>query len=349
MHTSHSTFTAMSTSRKSTIHDVAKAAGVAISSVSRVLSGHPHVSESLRERVLAAARTLGYEPDFLAHGLRSGSTYSVGFLVGSISNPIMADISASIGNVLAAHGYSMLLVCSQNHPEQDEAYLRFLARRQVSGLIVSSATAGPEQAALLITELGLPTVMLDRQLPAGDHVSAVQSDHQRGMKAAVAHLVSQGHQRIGFISAPEFFYPAQARLQGFQAGLAAANLPGDPTLIRLVGMSKEVGYQETDALLTLPAPPTALIAGGNLILAGVLQALQERQVAVGRDLALIGCDDTELTRLYNPAITVVARDLGQLGESAARLLLATMAQQGRQMVVLPTQLVIRQSSRCAPV
>lgn len=338
----------MPTSKKSTIHDVAKAAGVAISSVSRVLSGHPHVSAELRTRVLAAARTLGYEPDFLAHGLRSGSTYSVGFLVGSISNPIMADISASIGNVLAAQGYSMLLVCSQNQPDQDVAYLRFLARRQVSGLIVSSATEDPEQAAQLISELGLPTVMLDRQLPAGDHVSAVQSDHASGMQAAVAHLASQGHQRIGFISAPEFFDPARARRQGFQAGLAAANLPVDATLVRLVGMSKEVGYQETHALLNLAAPPTALIAGGNLILAGVLQALQERQMQVGRDLALIGCDDTELTRLYNPAISVVARDLALLGESAAHLLLETMAQKGRQTRVLPTQLVVRQSSLCRP-
>jgi LacI family transcriptional regulator len=338
----------MSSNRKNTIHDVAKTAGTSISSVSRVLSGHPHVSANLRERVLAAARALGYEPDFLAHGLRSGSTYSVGFLVGSISNPIMADISASIGNVLAGRGYSMLLVCSQNRPEQDGAYLRFLARRQVSGLIVSSATEGPEQAAALITELGLPTVMLDRQLPAGDHISAVQSDHQSGMQAAVAHLVSQGHQRIGFISAPEFFDPARARLQGFRAGLAAAYLAVDPAMIRLVGMSKEVGYQETQALLDRAAPPTALIAGGNLILAGVLQALQERRVTVGRELALIGCDDTELTRLYNPAITVIARDLALLGESAAQLLLRLIERKGGQTLLLPTQLVVRQSSLCGP-
>lgn len=338
----------METSKKITIRDVARQAGVSISSVSRALSEHPHVSETLRLRVEQAARTLGYEPDFLAHSLRRGDTRSVGFLVGAISNPIMADIFTSASNYLARHGYAMLLACSQNQPEADLDYLNLFARRQVSGVILSTAVNGAAAASAVLSELAIPTVMLDRQRPDLPQVSAVQSDHSIGAKLAVLHLIEQGHRRIALIGGPAHFYPAQVRLQGVAAAFAEAGLVVDHTLLRSVGMNQQAGYQETHALWTLPEPPTALFTAGNLILTGVLQALRELGVTVGRDLALIGCDDTDLTRLHTPSITTVARDLGLIGETAARLLLDVMHQQRGETVVLPTHLLIRESSRCVP-
>ncbi|MEZ4865663.1 MAG: LacI family DNA-binding transcriptional regulator [Caldilineaceae bacterium] len=334
--------------QKVTIRDVARQAGVSISSVSRALSRHPHVSEALRLRVEAAARSLGYEPDFLAHSLRRGDTRSVGFLVGAISNPIMADIFTSASNYLAQHGYAMILACSQNQPAADEDYISFFARRQVSGLILSTAVLGPDKATPLVADLRVPTVMLDRQRPANAHVSAVQSDHSAGAQAAVEHLLRQGHRRIALIGGPESFHPAQARLAGYYAALHAAGIAVDPTLVRSVGMTATAGYEETRSLFALAHPPTALVAGGNLILTGVLQALHELGVRIGQELALIGCDDTDLSRLHTPSITVVARDLGLIGETAARLLLTAMHQKGGETVLLPTQLLIRQSSTCSP-
>lgn len=338
----------METNRKITIRDVAQQAGVSISSVSRALSQHPHVSETLRLRVESAAKALGYEPDFLAHSLRRGDTLSVGFLVGAISNPIMADIFTSASNYLAQHGYAMLLACSQNQPEADLAYLNLFARRQVSGLILSTAVSSLDPVDAFLHEIKVPTVMLDRRRPENDQVSAVQSDHQTGAKMAVAHLLQQGHRRIALIGGPAHFYPAQARLAGFQAAFAEAGLQAEPAYVRSIGMSQQVGYQETYRLFALSQPPTALIAGGNLILTGVLQALQELGIVIGRDLALIGCDDTDLTRLHTPSITVVSRDLGLLGETAARLLLGVMRQKQTESVILPTQLLVRESSTCPP-
>lgn len=338
----------MSKPHKFTIRDVARQAGVSISSVSRALSEHPHVSAELSQRVKAVAQSMGYQPDFRGHSLRSGSTHSVGFLVGTLSNPIIADISVNISNVLAGRGYATLLVCSQNQPEQDVAYLHFLLRRQVNGLIVSSAADGPDQTRPILHSMGLPTVLLDREWVGAPHVSAVLSDHQSGVQAAVAHLANQGHQRIAIIGGPLFFYPAHARLQGYYTGLEAAQLPVDTSLVRAIGMGRVVGYQEMLNLLRLAQPPTALIAGGNLILAGVLQALQEHQVQVGRDLALVGCDDTELTRLYRPSISVIARDLALLGKTAAQLLLEIIEHGSGKPITLPTQLVVRESSLCVP-
>jgi LacI family transcriptional regulator len=333
-----------------TIREVAQRAGVAISSVSRVLSKHPHVSDELRIRVEAAAQALGYRPNYVAHSLRRGDTASVGFLVGTISNPIMADISVSVSDVLASHGYATLLVCSQNDPAADLDYLHFLAQRQVSGVIISSAANGPDDGLrLLLQELAMPTVMLDRDRVDTPYVSAVLSDHAAGMEAAVLHLIEQGHRRIGLVGGPEYFPPAARRLQGYYQAFQTAGVEPDPALVRAQGMSKQVGYAETHHLLNLAQPPTALIAGGNLILSGVLQAVKEQGLAIGRALALVGCDDTELTRLHSPSITVIERDFAHMGQVAAELLLETMDQESGRSVMLPTRLLIRESSLGAPI
>lgn len=323
-------------------------AGVSISSVSRVIGDHQYVSQKLRTRVERAIRELGYQPDFLAHSLRRGKTHTIGFLVGSIANPVMARVFSSASNALAPQGYAMLLVCSQNNPQLDVSYLKFLAHRQVDGVIVSSAAGGPDQAGPILAELGIPAVMLDRVRPNSPHISAVCSDHITGMREAVKHLLDQGHRRIAFVGGPEHFYPARERLAGFQSMLRDAGIKVDARLVRAVGMHESVGYVETLNLLRLDNPPTALIAGGNLILAGVLQALHERNLMIGRDIALVGCDDIDLARLYHPSITVIARDLNLFGETAAQLMIETIEKGGERTLTLPSALVIRDSSKCVP-
>jgi LacI family transcriptional regulator len=160
-------------------------------------------------------------------------------------------------------------------------------------------------------------------------------------------LVAQGHTRIALVGGHEHFDPAAMRLAGYQRGLEAGNLPFDAKLVRAWGMGRQAGYAATLDLLE-KSPPTALIAGGNLTLAGVLQALKEVPIVVGRDVALVGCDDTDLTRLHTPSITVIARDLIEAGRVAARTLLTTIDGGEGQTTIMPTRLVVRESSQCAP-
>jgi LacI family transcriptional regulator len=334
----------VSKDEKISIADVANLAGVSVSSVSRALSGHPHVSRALRDRVEAAVRETGYHPHPLAQGLRTGSTRSVGFLVGLISNPSVAAIYTSAVGVLASRGYATLLVTSQNDPHLDVLYLQFLAERQVDGLIVSTAAGGPDQASSAIMRLGIPTVMLDRAVLPAKHVSAVQSDHVGGMRAAVGHLATQGHRRIALISAPDYFYLGRERTNAFRTAMKDAGLAIEPELLRSATMHESAAYAETVSLLRLPQPPTAIIAGGNILLTGVLQAMRQQGVAIGRDIALIGADDIDLARLYNPSITVISRDLVRVGESAAHLLLEAMSNNGGNVVTIPTRLIVRESS-----
>jgi LacI family transcriptional regulator len=153
-----------------------------------------------------------------------------------------------------------------------------------------------------------------------------------------------GHRRIALIGGPGWWWPARERVGAYLAGLREADIAPAQELIRSVAMSAERAHAEATALLQLASPPTALIVGGNILLLGVLRALQGRGCAVGRDLALVGADDLDLTQLYSPPITVIARDLRQRGEVAVQLLLETIRQQRGRAIMLPTTLIVRASS-----
>ncbi len=334
-------------SQKVTIHDVAQHARVSVSSVSRALNNYPHVSEALKTRVVEAAEELDYQPAFLAHSLRRGETNSIGFLVGTIANPVISTIFEAAAEALATDGYAMSLVSSRNQADLDIACLRLLASRQVSGLIVSSASESPEPSRRFIQEMNIPTVMLDREPVEGERVFAVQSDHESSVREATFHLIENGHRDIGFIGGPQGFYPTQQRFRAYHEALAEARIPLRGELVRFTSFTERDAFAEALLLLRSRPLPTALIVAGNIILIGALQALQDRQIAVGRDIALVACDDIHLTQLYRPPVTAIRRDLNLLGKTAAHLLLQGIQNKGNRtdrVIKLPTQLVIRESS-----
>ncbi len=334
-------------SQKVTIHDVAQHAQVSVSSVSRALNNYPHVSDALKTRVVAAAAELDYQPAFLAHSLRRGETNSIGFLVGTIANPVMSTIFEAAAEALATSGYAVTLVSSRNQADLDMACLRLLASRQVSGLIVSSASESSEPSRRFIQEMAIPTVMLDREPVNGERVYAVQSDHESSMGEAVSHLVENGHRNIAFIGGPEKFYPTQRRFSAYRDAMRLSGMTLRPELIRFSSFTETDACAEAHLLLRNNPPPTALIVAGNIILIGALQALQDRDLPVGRDMALVACDDIHLTQLYRPPITVIRRDLNLLGKTAARLLLQGIRDSGNRterVIKLATQLIVREST-----
>ena len=325
-----------------TIHEVARLAGVSASSVSRALNGHPNVSLRLRQRVEEAVRALEYRPNPAAQTVRGGSTRLIGFL---LDNMVNGPIYASVDHALRKHEYSMLLTNAESEPTDGSAYLQLMAGRRVDGLLIDSGVAEREQVIDDLIRLQIPAVIFDHELPSGaPHLGVVQSDLAGGMRAAVAHLVAAGHRRIALIGGPDWWWPARERMGGYLAGLAEAGITPAPTLIRSVAMLAEPAQAEADALLDLADPPTALIVGGNILLLGVLRALQGRGCAVGRDLALVGADDLDLTQLYSPPITVISRDLALRGKLAVQLLIAMIQGHDGRTLTLPTTLIVRASS-----
>ena len=303
------------------MQEVARIADVAMSSVSRVLSGHPDVSADMRERVLAAVARLGYEPDFLAQSLRRGATLSVGFVVNDISNPLLAAIALGAEGVLRDAEYSMLVTNSLNDPDLDLAHIRLFQHRRVDGLILSLASERKKAIIDLLATIDIPVVVVDRQLPPRARVSAVFSDHTTGMREAVEHLLDLGHRRIGLVSGPLDVLPGRSRLNALRQAIEARGLPPSAAMHVAGPFTHDHGRAGTRALLDRATPPTALIAGSNQILSGCLETLIERDLELGRDLSLVTCDDIPLASLYRPPIAAIVRDPVALGRATADLLL----------------------------
>ena len=327
------------------MREVAGRAGVAMSSVSRVMSGHPDVSAAMRARVLAAVEELGYQPDMLAQSLRRRETRTVGFVVGDISNPLFAEIVTAFESTLRTNGYSMLLTNSLGDAALEASHVGLLRQRRVDGLVISVLDETHPETIDLLRELDIPIVVLDRNLPAGIPASRVLSDHRSGMKAAALHLLDLGHRRIALIGGTGV-RPALERRAGLVEAFESRGLPPTYTLVE-GSFSVEDGEIAMRRLLDQPEPPSAVIAGGNQLMLGALRVVAERQLALGDVLSFVGCDNVAITDLFQPAVAVVRRDNFAMGRAAAELLLARMRDDAEPSdVVLPTEFVARPS--CGP-
>jgi LacI family transcriptional regulator len=328
------------------MREVADRAGVAMSSVSRVLSNHPDVSPAMRDRVAAAVDELGYEPDILAQSLRRRQTLTVGFVIGDIANPLLAQIAMGVEGALRENNYSMLLTNSENDPALDARHVQLLRQRRVDGLLLS--TASEDDPALLETlaDFEGPIVVIDRELPAEIGASAVLSDHRSGMRDAIGHLLDLGHRRIGLIVGQPLRFSRERR-GGLEDAYRERGL--EETFTVLEGrLSPEHGRTATRELLAAPQPPTAIVTGGNQILLGALEEIHDRHLALGSELSLVNCDTVPLTELHQPAIAVVRRDTREIGRRAGVVLLRQLGDEGAEPeeVVLPTEFVARAS--CGP-
>ena len=327
----------------STIREVAKRAGVSVSTVSRVLNDYPFVSDDARQRVLDAMEELDYRPDVAARSMRTGTSRAVGFVVSDISNPLFATIAKGVDAILHPHGYSLVLANSENNPGREAELLSALRQRRLDGLI---AAVADESATSLASRLDdFATVLFDRDVP-GSTADAVCSDHETGVRQALERLAELGHRRIALVAGSQHQLGSRARAVAFERHARRLSLSIDGTVLLAEEASREVGGRLGRELLALREPPTAVVIGHNQLTVGVLEAFHERGVQIPRDLSVIACDDVDVTRLHSPRIDVVERDLLELGGASARLLLERLADRDAppRRVVLPTRLVCRESS-----
>ncbi|MFC4948866.1 LacI family DNA-binding transcriptional regulator [Pseudonocardia sp. GCM10023141] len=307
-----------------TIRDVAARAGVALSSVSRVLSDHPDVSAAMRARVERAAAELGYEPDLLAQSLRLGSTRTVGFLLRDISNPLFATIARRCEQELRRSGYSMLLTNSDGDVGAELKNLTLLRRRRVDGVIASLASETAETTRSALAELRVPVVLLDREV-GGLSAGAVLCDHYTGVLTAVSELLRRGHHHVGLVTGSLDVRSSRERRRGYVAAHAAAGVPVNESMQSFGGFDEGFAKSEFVRMMSRSPAPTALISGGVGSTAGALRALRQLGRKPGVDIALIVLDEWPLFDVSTPDLASVARDADEIGTSSARLLLDMLA------------------------
>lgn len=333
-----------------TIRDVARRAGVSVSTVSAVLNKNKPVSSELAARVEAAVRELRYRPSGLARSLSLRRSRLVGLVVPSIVSPFYPPLIAAVEETLDAAGYALLLADSAESAERERTVVEALRGRGIDGLLLAPAAAA---SSVLVDELvaeGLPLVLVARRV-AGVPVDTVVCDNHGAARQATEHLIAQGRRRIAFLNLTTTISTARDRLEGYCAALRAAGLPVDERLVTVVERSEAAGRAGARALLQQEPRPDALIACNQLSAVGALAAAAELGLRVPQDLAVVGYDDFPWTARLAPPLTVVAQPIAELGRTAATRLLRQLEREGRagapELFVLPTTLITRASSGSA--
>jgi LacI family transcriptional regulator len=329
---------------RATIGDVAREAGVSITTVSHTLNGTRFVAEPTRLRVLAAVERLSYEVNSVAQSLKRNRSHAIGLVITDISNPFFTSLVRGIEDVANQAGYSVILCNTDEDPAKELTYLRMLSRKRVDGIVVAP-TGTPSAFIDGLIESGFPLVCIDRASP-GAPCDIVLVDNVGGARSATEHLIGLGHRRIGIISGLAPVGTSSERLAGYRAALAGAGIAEQPALVRAGNSRMDGGYRRMLELLDLPARPSALFVTNNLMTLGALGALQARGVRVPEDVALIGFDDFEWAVVLRPRLTAVAQPTYEIGETAARMLLDRVEGDPPpepRRVVLPTRLIVRES------
>lgn len=325
------------------IHDVAARAGVAISSISRVLSGHPDVSDRMRAKVEKAAAELGYEPDFSAQSLRKGATKTIGFIVRDISNPFFGVIAQKCEQELRKAGYAMLVMNSDGDSETESDNLRILRRRKVDGLIASLVAEDIPSLKAALLNLKAPMVLLDREVKGLD-ASAIIGNHHKGVYDAVTDLIRLGHRRIAFISGSTRVFITRDRLRGFNDAFKNAGIEIPSDLISLGNFDAEFGEAETLRLFSGKNAPTALLAGGIGSTSGAMRACKSLNIRPGIDIGFVAIDEWPLFDVFGQRFSSVYRDPAEIGLVSAQIILSSLKGEKPQSHFVETRYIARESS-----
>lgn len=332
---------------RTTLKDVAREAGVHISTASRALnpSTSSVVNPDTLERVVAAAEKLGYRPHPLARGLRTNRTMSVGMVIPDVENPLFGPIIAGAESVLVEEGYSVLIGNADRGPTHADAVIEEMVERHVDGLIL--ATVSREVSATTRrAQRDIPTILVNRTVD-GDSLPAIVGDDHLGIGLAVRHLAEMGHERIGHVAGPSWVSTGLGRRKAFLHWMETVGLSGDDDLVEEAEWFQvEPGNTAALALLRRHPQLTAIVAANDLLGLGCYRAARSLGKVIGVDISITGYNDIPLLDLMQPPMTAVRVPYRQMGTEAAAALLSLIA--GEEVptapMLLPPTLAIRAST-----
>jgi LacI family transcriptional regulator len=331
-----------------TLRDVADRAGVHTSTASRAINEHTRslVDSQTVERVLLAAKDLGYRPNSLARGLKTNRTFTVGMLLPDLTNPLFPPIVRGIEDALGEADYTVILANTDNDEDKERTVLHALLSRSIDGLILATAQRAASAAIREMVDDGLPIVLVNRTMD-DPVVSSVTADDRGGIQLAVEHLVALGHRRIAHIAGPQHVSTGLTRYRSFVEVMQQLDLDHGPDLVAYADwFREESGAEACRALLEQHSDVTAVVAANDLIALGCYDVLNDRGLGVGTDISVVGFNDMLFADKLCPPLTTIRIPHYELGTRAAQILLEFVQGQRTDAVQvhLDAELVERKSA-----
>ena len=334
----------MANPKSATIIDVARAAGVSIATVSRVLNNYQHVRPALRERVQAAMDQLGYMPNQQARRLVGAKSGVIGLLVPGLGSEYIGEIVRGIDDELSEVECDLMLYNTHRHKSKEEHYARKIANGLADGLLVVVPHLS-ESYLDGLRRANFPHVLADVDYSNGKSWSVGITNWQ-GAYDAVRYLIELGHRRIAMITDLMELTTTTSRVAGYRQALADHGISYDPDLVQEDNYIDPQTQAKTEALLKLPQPPTAIFTTADLSAFRIMEVLRQKNIRIPQDMSLIGFDDIPQAKMVYPRLTTVRHPLYEMGRVAVRHLLEQIEQPGLppQHIQLETRLEIRESS-----
>ncbi len=333
------------------ITDIAAAAKVSASTVSRALQDNPRISPARRDEIKALAAQMGYRPSQIARSLVTGRTHTLGVVITDVTDPFVAEVMKAAEAASRTGGYTLLFASSDRDPERELEAIRLLLDRQVDGLIVISGRAGPRYAEIRsaagATPAAWPLVLVNNE-QVGPGIYSVQVDNRAGAIRAITHLKALGHQRIAFVAGPERGRSSRERLEGYRQGLTANGLAlRNAQVVGGAGLLED-GPRALAALMALAEPPTAVLCYNDLAAIGLLAAAAHAGIKTPAELSVVGYDNIPLSAYSVPPLTTIDQPKAEMGRLAVAMCLQALDGQPVKNVTLEGQLVLRESTTQHP-
>jgi LacI family transcriptional regulator len=337
-----------------TLSEVARAAGVGTTTVSRVINGGDRVNPKTLAKVLRVIESMGYMPNQAARVLKGDRTKTIGLIIPSIADPFFSSCAEAAQAVARKHDSLLIVTTTQNDLKGEIEIVNRLVRHRVDGLIIAAGNSGSKSLSQLLQRLSMPVVAIDRPI-SSSHLSAVVTDNYAASKVAVQHLIEHGRKRIVCLTGERELFTIQERIRGYRTAIKQAGLPAllDPSVCDFDSALKAIRR-----LMSSPFPPDAFFTLKNSTTIYAFEVLQKLGIAVPDAIAMVGFDDFELASTLRPSISVLQQPVEEIGRTATELLfdqlpgskgVATMGSQITKQLILETHLVRRRSCGCSSV
>jgi LacI family transcriptional regulator len=327
-----------------TLHDVAKRAGVAPITVSRVINNSGYISEATRQRVETTIKEVGYVPNSLARGLRSKRTRTLALIVTDITNPYFTLVARGVEDVAGESNYAVVYCNSDESETKEEKYANILAERRVDGVLLVPA-AGNSRTIKFLASNDIAVVVLDRRV-MGVKTDFVRSDSENAAHRLTKLLIGLGHERIAMITGPKKVSTAVDRVAGYHQALVEADLV-ENELVYYGDFNQESAYECTRQAMLQSSPPTAIFGANNFIMLGIMKALRELDLNVPGDVSVAGFDDFPEAMLVSPFFTAAIQPAYEMGRLATELLLKRISgdrSKKHQELILCSEIIERGST-----